>query len=187
MSTATVADLKALERLIEALPAESRRKLAEIPAIKARLSRWQPNPGPQTEAYYSEADELLYGGQAGGGKSDLLIGLAFNEHKRARILRRINQDVVELADRLLEIVGDDDGFTRNPPTWRGPNGKMIEFRGCEQERDKQRFKGKARDFIGYDELADFLESQYLFINTWNRSVDPNQRCRIVGATNGPTT
>jgi len=39
----------------------------------------------------------------------------------------------------------------------------------------------------YDELADFLESQYVFINTWNRSVDPNQRCRIIGATNGPTT
>lgn len=39
----------------------------------------------------------------------------------------------------------------------------------------------------YDELADFLESQYVFINTWNRSTIPGQRCRVVGATNGPTT
>jgi hypothetical protein len=30
---------------------------------------WVPNPGPQTDAYLSEADILLYGGQAGGGKS----------------------------------------------------------------------------------------------------------------------
>ena len=26
---------------------------------------WIPNPGPQTDAYLSEADELFYGGQAG--------------------------------------------------------------------------------------------------------------------------
>jgi hypothetical protein len=30
---------------------------------------WVANVGPQSEAYYSQADELFYGGQAGGGKS----------------------------------------------------------------------------------------------------------------------
>jgi hypothetical protein len=39
-----------------------------------------PNVGPQTEAYFCEADELFYGGQAGGGKTDLLIGLALTAH-----------------------------------------------------------------------------------------------------------
>lgn len=184
--TATLADLEALERLIDSLPADKRMALANMPAIKARIGKWKPNPGPQTRAYYSEADELLFGGEAGGGKSDLLIGLSINEHKRSRLLRRINQDAGELGDRLVEILGTDNGFTRNPPTWKSGE-RMVEFRGCELERDKQRYKGKARDFIGYDELADFLESQYVFINTWNRSVDPKQRCRIVGATNGPTT
>ena len=187
MSTATVADLQAIERLIGSLAPEQKKALASIPAVAQRLAKWQPNPGPQTAAYYCEADELLFGGQAGGGKSDLGIGLALNEHKRSRLLRRINQDASELGDRLLDVVGESSGFTRNPPTWRGPDNKLIEFRGCELEKDKQRFKGKARDLIFYDELADFLESQYVFINTWNRSVDPNQRCRIVGATNGPTT
>ena len=172
---------------VNRLPPEDLAKLKKQAARELAKPQWLPNPGPQTSAYYSEADELLFGGEAGGGKSDLLIGLALNEHKSSRILRRINQDVAELGDRLLEIVGSDDGFTKHPVTWRGPDRQLIEFRGCELERDKQRFKGKARDFIGYDELADFLESQYVFINTWNRSVDPKQRCRIVGATNGPTT
>ena len=169
------------------LPPEQLRELDEAIFRETGHLKFVPNPGPQYEAYYSEADELLYGGSAGGGKTELLIGLALNEHKRARILRRINQDVTEIGDRLVEVLGSDEGFIRHPPTWRGPRGKMVEFRGCEQEKDKQRFKGKARDFIGYDELADFLESQYVFINTWNRSVDAGQRCRIVGATNGPTT
>ena len=31
-------------------------------------ARWKPNLGPQTEAFYSRADELFYGGAAGGGK-----------------------------------------------------------------------------------------------------------------------
>ena len=43
---------------------------------RTRDMAWIPNPGPQTEAYYCEADELLYGGEAGGGKTDLLLGLA---------------------------------------------------------------------------------------------------------------
>lgn len=170
-----------------ALPEEEKKAALALAEAETAHLAFVPNPGPQTKAYYCEADELLFGGEAGGGKSQLLIGLAYNEHRRARILRRINQDASELGDALLEMLDSDDGFTRQPPTWRGPNGKLIEFRGCELERDKQRFKGKARDFIGYDELADFLESQYVFINTWNRSADPGQRCRIVGATNGPTT
>lgn len=170
-----------------ALPEEEKKAALALAEAETAHLRFVPNPGPQTAAYNCEADELLFGGEAGGGKSQLLIGLALNEHKRSRILRRINQDAAELGDALLEMLPSDDGFTRNPPTWRGDDGKLIEFRGCELERDKQRFKGKARDFIGYDELADFLESQYVFINTWNRSVEPGQRCRIVGATNGPTT
>ena len=52
-------------------------KLAEMsPEQKAKLQKavlskgkpiWFPNPGPQTQAYESPADELFYGGSAGGG------------------------------------------------------------------------------------------------------------------------
>jgi hypothetical protein len=179
----------ALDQLLarlEALPADVQEQLKQDALRATAAEPWVPNVGPQTAAYFCEADELLYGGEAGGGKSDLLLGLALNEHKRSRILRRINADAAELGDRLVEILGTNKGFSAKPPTWR-KQGQLVELRGCEHEKDKQRFKGKARDFIGYDELADFLESQFVFINTWNRSVDPNQRCRVVGATNGPTT
>ena len=166
---------------------EKQRREIEAAAIaETAHMAWVPNPGPQTAAYYCEADELLYGGEAGGGKTQLLIGLALNEHKRARILRRVDKDVGELGDELVKMLGTSKGYVSRPPAWRHGD-QFIEFRGCQLERDKQRFKGKPRDFIGYDELSDFLESQYLFINTWNRSASPNQRCRIVGATNGPTT
>lgn len=179
----------ALEELLErvrGLPADARAELEREALDATKKFRWVPNPGPQTAAYYCEADELLYGGEAGGGKSDLLIGVALNEHKRSRILRRVNQDATELGDRLVEILGSNRGYSSKPPTWRAGD-QIVDMRGCEHEKDKQRYKGRPRDFIGYDELCDFLESQYVFINTWNRSADENQRCRIIGATNGPTT
>ena len=46
---------------------------------------WVPNPGPQTEAFFSKADEVFYGGQAGGGKTDLLLGLALTAHTKSLV------------------------------------------------------------------------------------------------------
>jgi hypothetical protein len=48
----------------------SAERLAEIQALVdgSPFSLWAPNPGPQALAYASLADELFYGGAAGGGK-----------------------------------------------------------------------------------------------------------------------
>lgn len=64
---------------------------------------WVPNPGPQTDAYYCEADELFYGGQAGGGKSALINGLAVTSHERSLLLRRVRADAQKLAE--AELIG----------------------------------------------------------------------------------
>jgi len=65
---------------------------------------WIPTPGPQTRAYFSEADELYYGGQAGGGKTDLITGLALNAHKNSLLLRRTNKEAEKLPVRFEEIL-----------------------------------------------------------------------------------
>jgi hypothetical protein len=73
---------------IGTLSADQKRDLIEkVSPVKAKM-RFVPLPGPQTEAYLSEADVLLYGGQAGGGKSFLLMGLSSQEHQRSIIFRR---------------------------------------------------------------------------------------------------
>ena len=55
-----------LEGLIKGLDPKKRAEL--VAAAGPRLKQiWLPNPGPQTEAYLSLADLLLYGGAAGGG------------------------------------------------------------------------------------------------------------------------
>lgn len=145
---------------------------------------WVPNPGPQTEAYFCEADELLFGGEAGGGKSDLIIGLALTEHQRSLVLRRTNAEAVKLFDRFEEIIGTRDG-SNEQKGWR-IDGRTIDIGGCQLEKDKQKRKGIPHDLKAFDELVDFSETQYTFIIGWNRSNDPTQRCRVVSTTNPPT-
>ncbi len=78
---------------------------------------WVPLPGPQTEAYTSEADLLYYGGAGGGGKTDLILGLAMNEHTRSLIFRRKYNDLSAITERAIDINGTRDGYSgSSPPT-----------------------------------------------------------------------
>lgn len=155
-------------------------------AIASKPLVWFPNPGPQIQAYESEADELFYGGAAGGGKTDLLVGLSLTSHKRSLILRRTNKEASKLFERYMEILGTREGWNGQDNVWRLKDGRIIDIGGCQLEDDKQKFKGTARDFHAFDEISDFTESIYRFIIGWNRSSDPKQRCRVVCAGNPPT-
>lgn len=174
---------------LASLPEATRQDVINTALEATKERRFVPNPGPQTSAWFTEADELFYGGQAGGGKSALGCGLAYEEHEKSLILRRFNKDAKKLAeDELLSRIldGDRNGWNGSDLSYR--DGKqVIEFGGCEQETDKQRYKGRPHDLIVFDEVTDFLESQYVFITIWNRSATPGQRCRVVCTGNPPTT
>lgn len=165
---------------------EDKQALAQFVATATAEMRWVPNPGPQTEAFFCAADELFYGGQAGGGKSDLLIGLGLTQHRQALILRRVNKDAKSLAKRAREVAGTDAGFNGTDLVLTTVDGREIEFGGCQFEADKERYKGRPHDLKAFDEISDFTESQYTFIIGWNRSAKPGQRCRVVCAGNPPT-
>lgn len=171
------------------LPEAARQEVISTALEATKERRFVPNPGPQTNAWFCEADELFYGGQAGGGKSALGCGLAYEEHERSLILRRINKDAKKLAEAELLgkiLDGNRNGWNGTDLVYRDGK-KVIEFGGCEQEVDKQRYKGDPHDLIVFDEVTDFLESQYVFITIWNRSATPGQRCRVVCTGNPPTT
>lgn len=146
---------------------------------------WVPNPGPQTRAYFCHADELGYGGEAGGGKSDLIMGLSVaGPHERGLLLRRTNVEARKMVVRIEEILGTRDGW--NGETWRLP-GRLVDIGGCQLEDDKQKYKGNPHDLICFDQLEDFSKAQYEFIIGWNRSAKPAVRCRVVNTFNPPTT
>ena len=74
--------LKEILAALEVMPESDRQAVIEDAMLATKGMRWVPNPGPQEQAYFSEADVLLYGGEPGGGKSQLILGLAFNCHRR---------------------------------------------------------------------------------------------------------
>lgn len=179
--------LTELERILGDLPEDRLKGIAKATEPLFSAMKFVPNPGPQTLAYESEADELFFGGSLGGGKSELLLGLALNSHRRSLLLRRLNAEVSGLIDRMVEIVGHSKGLKRNPPAmWRLPN-QVIMFGGCQFLEDRKRYQGVAKDLIGFDEISNFLREQYEFIIGWARSTMPGQRVRVVATGNPPTS
>lgn len=148
--------------------------------------KWIPNPGPQTDAYFSEADCLLYGGEPGGGKSQLLLGLAFNKHQRTLVMRRKYGDLDRLVEDAIKIHGSRDGFNGSPPPkLRISDKQVIDFGAAHRVGDEQDQMGKGRDLLAIDEATHFAESQIRFLMGWNRTDTPEQRVRTVLATNPP--
>lgn len=147
---------------------------------------WAAQSGPQSEAFYTGADLLFYGGSAGGGKSDLLLGCSLMSHHRSAIFRREATQLTGLIDRLKSIVGHDNGWNGTEKIWRLPSGKHIEFGSCKTLGDERKYQGRPHDLKGFDEITHFLESQFRYLQTWLRSVDPNQRCRVICTGNPPT-
>lgn len=179
--------LDEVKQAYASLPAELQEQVRADALNATKEDLWVPNPGPQTECFYCEADETLFGGEPGGGKSQVLIGLAVGPHERSLLLRRTGKEASKFVAEIEEVVGSRDYYNGRDDQWRLPTGKVIDHGGCQHEDDKQKYKGTPHDLIGFDELTDFSFSQYMFIKQWNRSTKKGQRCRVVASSNGPST
>lgn len=115
--------------------------------------------------------ESLYGGSAGGGKSDALLmgGLQYVDHPEyaGLLLRRTYAELAlpgAIMDRAHDWLGgtaahwDDD-----EKTYTFPSGGTLTFGYLQYERDKYRYQGSNYLFVGFDELTGFMESQYRYL------------------------
>lgn len=146
---------------------------------------WQPFPGPQTAALSTEADELFYGGQAGGGKTDLLIGAAHTLHWRSVIFRREYPQLKEIKSRCEQLFAKLARFSGKNEMYKFLDGRRLEFGACANVKDLNRWQGRPHDLIGFDEICHFTEPMYLFLSGWKRTSRRAQRARIICAGNPP--
>lgn len=155
-------------------------------------TKWKPFPGPQTHAINCLADELLYGGAKGGGKSEAILGIAgFGPHQRAIIFRREYGELRSLTARGNVIFKNHARFNSNEKTWRFHSGRTVELGAVQHLGDEVKFQGQSHDLICFDEITNFSEEQYRFLIGDNRPLDENtwdpkiHRCRIIATCNPP--
>lgn len=159
---------------------------AELQKLAATVTeKWIPQEGPQTLAYFSDADETLFGGSAGGGKSDLLVGYALNEAQNAVIFRNGLGSLRDLESRAVAVQGHRDGFNSTFHHWDLGNGRSLEFGSLEVVGSEQGWQGRRRDFMGFDEAAQMNKTRVQFVLGWSGSAKAGARTRVIYATNPP--
>jgi hypothetical protein len=181
-----VADVR---KLIPHLTEAERKELDGL--LSSDPCRWRSLPGPQTDAYLSNADIIGYGGAAGGGKTDLACGKAVEDHRKVMILRRVGTELSAIEDRLEELFGTKDGYNATKGIWRQKRSDgrslQIELGSVPNAGDEKKYQGRPHDLIVFDEAANFLELQVRFLLGWLRTTIPNQRCQALLTFNPPTS
>ena len=115
--------------------------------------------------------EALYGGAAGGGKSDALLmaGLQFADVPgyNAILFRRSYQDLAlpeALMDRAAQWLGGTEAhWSAVNHTWTFPSTARLAFGYLETDQDKFRYQSAEFQFIGFDETTQFPEPRYRFL------------------------
>lgn len=175
-----------IQDLLPFVPPKQRYELFRLLDSDRKRTIWRPQVGPQMEAFNSQADVTGYGGAAGGGKTDLAIGLALTQHKRSLIIRREATQLQGVYDRISEIVGSRDGFNSQDKIWR-LKGRQIEFGSTPNMGDETKYQGRPHDLKVFDEATGQLEAQVRYIMGWNRTSEAGQRVRSLLTFNPPTS
>lgn len=117
---------------------------------------WNPQPGPQTSALLADfCDEIFYGGERGGGKSDFQLGyqedgaLRYGNKWRGIMFRKTYAELEELQGRACEIFPSEGAEYKAQTSagypfsncWYWPNGATVKMRYIEHERDYGRYHG----------------------------------------------
>jgi len=149
---------------------------------------WKPHNGPQTRFHQCPAYECLFGGSKGGGKTDTVLREALrqitNKNYRAIIFRRTFPNLREVIDRSFKYYPVLGGVYNNQNhCWVFPSGAKIYFGHIQNEHDKYNYNGHEYHFIGFDQVEEFTETQYLFILAQNRTSDHSIRCYIRATAN----
>lgn len=137
----------------------------------------------------AQVDELLFGGAVGGGKSHWLLAHFVAEMERhpgnrglilRRTMPRLKRSLLPRAEALLAGRATPN---RNDSTFTWPNGSVLEFGHVEHEHSVHNYQGAEYGVIGFEEVTEFLESQWEFLSTRLRAPVDGVRPHMVGTTN----
>lgn len=122
--------------------------------------------------------EALYGGAAGGGKTETLLmlpivckdknGNPLYKHSKFKMLflRRtfpeLDLEVIPRSQEIYKAVGFLP-FQDQKKRWTHPNGSIIQFGHCEYEKDVKKYDTSEYNIIAFDEATSFTPYQYEYL------------------------
>lgn len=141
----------------------------------AHEHRWSPHrPYGRQKLFLNDLRyerEVFYGGAAGGMKSDALLQGALEYANipgyAALLLRRTYKDLSKpgaLIHRAQEWLRDTPAhWSGTDKQWHFPSGAILQFGHLDNENDKLNYQSSEFQFIGFDEVTHFSESQYTYL------------------------
>ena len=157
--------------------------------VDGRRVAWVPQPR-QAEFMRRFEDEVLFGGAAGGGKSDALVAEALRQidkpYYKGLILRKTFPQLRELIDKAYNLYPQIDPkarYNESKHMWTFSSGAKILFGSLQHPKDKYNYQGIAFDFIGFDELTHFAFEEYEYLISRNRPNGPGMLCYMRSTAN----
>lgn len=181
-------------------PAEQRRLFAlyleyQRTAAATRERPWVPHEATPKQREFLALDtyEALYGGAAGGGKTDCLLMAALAHVDvpgyAALLLRRTYPQLRQpggLIPRSHEwLQGTAASWNEVEKRWTFPSGATLTFGHVQHETDRYNYQGGEYQFIGFDELTQFPEGVYLYMHSRTRRVEGHPVTPRVRAASNP--
>lgn len=126
----------------------------------------------------AQADEVLFGGAAGPGKSygqlidAMLYALKYPGSKQL-ILRRTFPELEKSLIRTTYELYPKEIYRYNASQHMGrwKNGSLIDFAYCDREHDVYKYQSAEYDVIRFDELTHFTETMYTYLMSRVRGVN----------------